>query len=95
MLHVGIHRGYHVDSYVDDGMKIVQMTLDEELVKQVDAAVTKLRTTRSAFAREALRNALEKLHVAELEAKHRRGYERKPVKAGEFGAWEDEQAWPK
>lgn len=76
-------------------MKIVQMTLDEDLVKQVDAAVSKLRTTRSAFAREALRNALEKLRVAELEARHRRGYERKPVKPDEFSGWEDEQAWPK
>jgi hypothetical protein len=30
----------------------------------------------------------------ELERKHREGYLLKPVEPGEFGDWEDEQAWP-
>lgn len=29
----------------------------------------------------------------ELECKDREGYVRKPVKKGEFDAWESEQAW--
>lgn len=28
-----------------------------------------------------------------LERKHREGYANKPVKKGEFDAWEHEQAW--
>jgi len=74
-------------------MKTVQMTLDENLVKAVDSAAKKLRTTRSAFAREALRSALKEVRVRDLESKHREGYKRKPVKGGEFSDWESEQVW--
>ena len=75
-------------------MKTVQMTFEEELLKRVDRAARKLGTTRSAFARRALREALGRLATSELERKHRRGYEAKPVARGEFDAWETEQAWP-
>lgn len=75
-------------------MKTVQMTLDEDLVARVDRAVRKLGTTRSAFARRALQDALRQMATRELERKHRRGYEAKPVRRGEFDAWAAEQAWP-
>ena len=39
-------------------MKTVQMTLEEALVKSVDQAAKKLHTTRSAFTRLALKEAL-------------------------------------
>ena len=74
-------------------MKTVQMTLDENLVKAVDSAAKRLGTTRSAFTREALRSALKVVRVKELESRHREGYRRKPVKRGEFSAWESEQVW--
>jgi metal-responsive CopG/Arc/MetJ family transcriptional regulator len=74
-------------------MKTVQMTLDEDIVKAVDKAAKRLGTTRSGFTREALRSALRKVHIMELERKHREGYNRKPVKRGEFSDWESEQAW--
>jgi len=74
-------------------MKTVQMTLDEDLLATVDKVVKKLNTTRSSFAREALRAAIQKDQIKELERKHREGYKRKPVKAGEFSNWEAEQAW--
>jgi len=74
-------------------MKTVQMTLDEALVKAVDSAVKKLRTTRSAFTRQALRSALKEVRVRELESRHREGYKRKPIKRGEFSGWESEQVW--
>lgn len=74
-------------------MKTVQMTLDENLVKAVDSAAKKLRTTRSAFTREALRSALKEVRVRDMESKHREGYKRKPVKRGEFSDWESEQVW--
>ena len=76
-------------------MKTVQMTLDEDLVAKVDRAVRRLGTTRSAFAREALREALARLREQELDRKHRAGYEAHPVRVGEFDAWLDEQAWPR
>ncbi|MHB8764005.1 MAG: ribbon-helix-helix domain-containing protein [Deferrisomatales bacterium] len=74
-------------------MKTVQMTLDDELVEEVDQAVGELRTTRSAFARDALRAALQRHREAGLEEKHRRGYELHPVSAEEFSVWEGEQEW--
>ncbi|HNS20212.1 MAG TPA: ribbon-helix-helix domain-containing protein [Sedimentisphaerales bacterium] len=74
-------------------MRTVQMTLDEELLASVDRAVKKLKTTRSAFTRTALREALDRLTIRELEHKHRLGYESKPPRKGEFGLREKEQAW--
>jgi metal-responsive CopG/Arc/MetJ family transcriptional regulator len=75
-------------------VKTVQMTLDEELVQAVDEAAKRLGTTRSAFAREALREALSREREKHREQKHREGYERYPVKRGEFDGWENEQVWP-
>ena len=74
-------------------MVTVQMTLDEVLVKRVDDLAYKLRTSRSAFAREALKDAIRKYQVMELEKKHKSGYLRHPVKKGEFDVFEDEQVW--
>ena len=74
-------------------MVTVQMTLDEQLVKRVDDLVHKLRTSRSAFAREALKDALKKHQILELEKKHKSGYLRSPVTKGEFDVFEDEQVW--
>ena len=74
-------------------MRTVQMTLDEELVAAVDSVTKQLGTTRSAFAREALRSALRKVKTSEMERKQRLGYTRKPVKKGEFDLWENEQDW--
>jgi len=74
-------------------MRTVQMTLDDDLVRAVDKAAKRLRTTRSAFTRDALRSALRKVRTTELERKHREGYSRKPVERGEFSDWESEQVW--
>jgi CopG family transcriptional regulator / antitoxin EndoAI len=74
-------------------MRTIQMTLDEGLVRDVDRAVKKLGTSRSAFTRAALKDALMRLRVRELEQKHRAGYARKPAARGEFDIWESEQVW--
>ena len=74
-------------------MKVVQMTLHENLIASVDKVAKHLGTTRSAFTRQALKNALIQVRANELERKHREGYRRKPVKRGEFEDWETEQVW--
>jgi metal-responsive CopG/Arc/MetJ family transcriptional regulator len=74
-------------------MKTIQMTLDEDLVRQVDQVVREIKTTRSEFTRSALRIAIKQFEERRLEEKHRRGYERHPVRKGEFSLWEKEQAW--
>jgi metal-responsive CopG/Arc/MetJ family transcriptional regulator len=70
------------------------MTLDEDLVDRVDRASKRLGTTRSGFTRRALRDALRRLDNAREEKRHRSGYQAKPVREGEFDAWENEQVWP-
>jgi metal-responsive CopG/Arc/MetJ family transcriptional regulator len=74
-------------------MKTVQMTLDEDLLDAVDRVAKRLRTTRSSFTRQALRQMLSRISVSRLERQHRRGYMERPVEKGEFSEWEDVQAW--
>jgi metal-responsive CopG/Arc/MetJ family transcriptional regulator len=74
-------------------MRIVQMTLDEELVELVDRVVKELKTTRSSFTRKALKEAIERLNIERKENKHRKGYNLHPVNKYEFSVWEDEQNW--
>jgi metal-responsive CopG/Arc/MetJ family transcriptional regulator len=74
-------------------MRTVQMTLEDELVKSVDQAAKKLHTTRSAFARQALKEALRNLKIKQLEHQHRQGYQAHPPTREEAGVWEREQIW--
>jgi metal-responsive CopG/Arc/MetJ family transcriptional regulator len=74
-------------------MKTVQMTLDENLIKSIDKIVKETGITLSAFTRDALRQALKNHRIKLLEEKHRKGYQRSPVRPGEFSVWEDEQEW--
>ena len=91
-MRASIARVIHIRSRSD--VKTVQMTLEPELVTQVDRAARRLGLTRSAFARRALRSAIEALRVQALEERHREGYRRKPVRRREFDVWPSEQAWP-
>ena len=74
-------------------MRTIQMTLDDDLVESVDRIVRDLKTTRSAFTRQALWAALERHHKNQLEQQHRRGYELHPVTSNEFSVWVEEQNW--
>ncbi len=74
-------------------MRPIQMTLDDDLVDAVDSLVKKLKTTRSAFTRKALREAIKQVNIKSLENKHKRGYERYPTGKTEFSVWESEQEW--
>jgi metal-responsive CopG/Arc/MetJ family transcriptional regulator len=74
-------------------MRTIQMTLDDELVEQVDQIVREQKSTRSAFTRKALRDAIERAQMRALEEKHRQGYALNPVNQEEFSIWEEEQAW--
>jgi len=74
-------------------MRTIQMTLDDEVVETVDLVVKKLKTTRSAFTRKALQDAIKRVNIESLEKNHRKGYERHPVTKTEFSVWESEQEW--
>ena len=74
-------------------MRTIQMTLDDELVKTVDAISKELKTSRSAFTRHALHEAVKRHNVERLESKHRKGYAIHPVNKEEISIWENEQDW--
>lgn len=74
-------------------IKTIQMTIDESLLAEVDSTSVQLGMNRSAFIREALRQAMERFRMAEMERNHAAGYARYPVEPGEFDVWEAEQAW--
>ena len=52
-------------------MRTVQMTLDDDLVDAVDKIVKKLKTTRSAFTRQALRKALSEANIKQMVSRPR------------------------
>ena len=69
------------------------MTMDNELVERIDDRVRRLGTTRSAFTREALREALKRFDEKELEERHIAGYRKNPPTPDEFGIPESHRAW--
>ncbi len=79
--------------YTGKTVKTIQMTINEDLLKDVDKARKKLHTSRSEFIRRAMYKYLNELNTRDLEKIHREGYEKYPVENGEFDAWENEQAW--
>ena len=74
-------------------MRTIQMTLDDDLVSMVDSIAKELNTSRSAFTRYALREAIKHYNNDRLESKHRQGYATHPVNKEEFSVWEKEQNW--
>lgn len=74
-------------------MKTIQMTIDETLLEQVDRTVQTLETTRSAFIRMALEQALRQYHVRRLEERDEVGYSAVPTNPSETNEWQNEQKW--
>lgn len=60
------------------------MTLDPKLLAAVDKAARRFGISRSAFAQEALRAALNKIAESKLEKRYRAGYAKHPVGKDEF-----------
>ena len=69
------------------------MTLTEDIVESVDIIAKKLKMTRSAFTRQALKDAVERYEKDLLEKQHIDGYKNHPVNDEEFSVWENEQDW--
>ncbi len=74
-------------------MKVIQLTMDADLVERVDKRAKRLGTTRSGFTRKVLRAALERYDEAELEERHRAGYRKNPPAKQEFDIPERDHAW--
>ena len=74
-------------------MRTIQMTIDEPLLKEVDQASRSLQTTRSEFIRAALKLALQRHRITQLEHQHEAGYTAHPQPSAEIAEWEAEQSW--
>ena len=74
-------------------MRTIQMTLDDNLVTAVDRVAKELHTSRSAFTRKALQDALIRYNLEQQVIQHRRGYEQNQLSPDEFSVWETEQVW--
>jgi len=75
-------------------MATIQIVLEPELIKAADQAAKRRKVNRSALIRDALREHLHRLHLMDLEARDRRGYEAVPQTADEYLPWEDLASWP-
>jgi metal-responsive CopG/Arc/MetJ family transcriptional regulator len=74
-------------------MKTIQMTIDDYLLPRVDQTVKALQTTRSAFIREALEEALRSCQVRRLEERDEAGCTAVPAPQNEPEEWTPEQDW--
>lgn len=75
-------------------METIQVVLDRKLLKATDVAAKRQQVNRSALIREALQQHLKRLHVSDLEARDRRGYQARPQRIEEYRPWEETAAWP-
>ena len=74
-------------------LKTIQITLPQELLSKIDQTVTALDTNRSAFARQALEDALFRLRIEQMERQDAEGYARQPQDLDEIALWESIQDW--
>lgn len=76
-------------------MEIVQIVLDEKLLRAADQAARRTKRNRSALVRDALREHLRRLAIRDREERDRAGYSKKRQSRDEAGDWEAEAAWPR
>ena len=74
-------------------MKVIQITMDADLAAQVDECAQRVGATRASFTREALRAALRRYRIKDLEERHRDGYRRIPTKPHELKVADGDHAW--
>ncbi len=66
---------------LDATMARVQIMLDKKLLRAADQAARRLKRSRSALVRDALREHLRRLHIRELEQRDHEGYCKRTPKA--------------
>lgn len=74
-------------------MEVIELTIDESLLAEVDRVTRSLAMTRADFARIALELALRNEKIIVLERQHAQGYTRHPPKPDEYEEWEPKQVW--
>ena len=75
-------------------MRTIRVVIENDLLRSADRAARRLKVNRSALIRDALREHLTRLHMADLERRERNAYERTPENPAEFAVWDEVAAWP-
>ena len=75
-------------------MKTIQITIDPELLDQIDNDDETKKIGRSAFLRAAVRYYLEHTRRKAISEKYRSGYSLGLKRDNDLLIWEDEQVWP-
>jgi len=78
-------------------MKVIQVPMDESLLRAVSERAKSRRSTRAAFIRQACTDYLHRLDQETLERKYLEGYRRKPESplAGKLGEKMAREVWPR
>ncbi len=78
-------------------MRVIQVPMDDGLLRAVTRSAKARKSTRAALIREACHRYLDKLEEEELERKYVEGYRRKPENpaVGKTGAKLAAIVWPK
>ena len=58
--------------------KIIQVPMEEDLLKQIDATASIVAESRAAFIREACQQRLKSLHARELDRLYIKGHQAHP-----------------
>ncbi len=76
-------------------MKPIQILIDEELLRRLDADKEVRRKGRSAVLRQAAVDYLRRSRARRISAAYRRAYSETGGLGDEFAGWENEGVWPK
>lgn len=75
-------------------MKAVQVMLDEELLRELDATEEVRREGRSAVLRRAAKDYLARRRREQVRERYRKAYGREGGLGKEFEGWEKQGSWP-
>lgn len=78
-------------------MRVIQVPMDDKLLRAVNRRAKLSRSTRSAFIREACQRHLERIEEDNLDRQYVEGYRRKPESpsVGKAGEKLASIVWPK
>jgi metal-responsive CopG/Arc/MetJ family transcriptional regulator len=75
-------------------MKAIQITLDEPLLKALDADAEVKRIGRSAVLRKAAKEYLRRSAAARIREQYKRAYGDGKGLGEEWAGWEEQGVWP-
>ena len=76
-------------------MKAIQITVDEDLLRELDATEEVRRDGRSAAMRRAVAEYLQRRRHEAVAKQYRKAYGGSGGLGNEFAGWEDQGQWPK